>query len=184
MYPQAYLAYLVHFHGDRDYFECHEILEEYWKSLPPTERSSVWVGLIQIAVALYHQRRGNYAGAAKMMESAVRILAEEQQHVRTLGLEAAVLVSLLQGRLHEIRKQKPYESINLPLTDVSLLKRCQELCERQGTFFGQASDLQNHHLINKHTLRDRSEVIRERDESLRKKQAKRGEADQRYGNSM
>lgn len=31
MYPAEYLEYLVYFHADRDYFECHEILEEYWK---------------------------------------------------------------------------------------------------------------------------------------------------------
>ncbi len=31
MYPNAYLDYLVYFHGHRDYFECHEVLEEYWK---------------------------------------------------------------------------------------------------------------------------------------------------------
>ena len=31
MYSQAYIDYLVHFHGDRDYFECHELLEEHWK---------------------------------------------------------------------------------------------------------------------------------------------------------
>ena len=27
-FPLKYIDFLVHFHGDRDYFECHEILEE------------------------------------------------------------------------------------------------------------------------------------------------------------
>jgi len=38
MYPEPYLEYLIQFHAERDYFECHEILEEYWKSAPANER--------------------------------------------------------------------------------------------------------------------------------------------------
>ena len=34
MYPTEYIQFLIHFHGDYDYFECHEILEEYWKTKP------------------------------------------------------------------------------------------------------------------------------------------------------
>ncbi|MEH7501602.1 DUF309 domain-containing protein, partial [Neobacillus drentensis] len=29
MYPTEYIQFLAHFHGDRDYFECHELLEDY-----------------------------------------------------------------------------------------------------------------------------------------------------------
>jgi predicted metal-dependent hydrolase len=32
-YPQAYVAYLAEFYGSRNFFECHEIMEEYWNSL-------------------------------------------------------------------------------------------------------------------------------------------------------
>lgn len=33
MYPPEYIEFLYHFHCDRDYFECHEILEELWKKI-------------------------------------------------------------------------------------------------------------------------------------------------------
>ena len=72
-YPEDYLSFLVHFHGTRDYFECHEILEEYWKETAPKERDSHWVGLIQIAVALYHERRGNKQGATRTLTKAIEI---------------------------------------------------------------------------------------------------------------
>lgn len=52
LYPKAYIDYLVYFHGLRDYFECHEVLEEHWKKDDKAERKKYWVGLIQIAVAL------------------------------------------------------------------------------------------------------------------------------------
>ena len=48
-YPEAYIDFLVHFHGDRDWFECHERLEEYWKEHPDDPKSDTWVGLIQVA---------------------------------------------------------------------------------------------------------------------------------------
>ncbi len=57
MYAKAYIEYLAHFHGTRDYFECHEVLEEHWKAVDPKNRSSVWVLLIQIAVSMYHARQ-------------------------------------------------------------------------------------------------------------------------------
>lgn len=51
-YPQAYIEYLEYYHGARDYFECHEVLEEYWKENPSSPLSAAWVGLIQLAVAM------------------------------------------------------------------------------------------------------------------------------------
>jgi predicted metal-dependent hydrolase len=176
MYPKEYLSYLKHFHGDRDYFECHELLEAYWKSLPQAMRSSVWVGLIQIAVSLYHQRRGNYAGAAKMMRSAVEILSRAAEDVDRLGLDTKELIVRLSARLTEIEQEKPYTSLNLPIADPALLSECEQLCRQSGLRFGQASDLTDDYLLNKHTRRDRSDVIAEREKSLLEKRANRGGA--------
>ena len=44
MYPTEYIQFLIHFHGDYDYFECHEILEEYWKTKPRGNRDHYLVG--------------------------------------------------------------------------------------------------------------------------------------------
>ncbi|MFY0544455.1 DUF309 domain-containing protein [Brevibacillus sp. H7] len=175
MYPQAYLDYLVHFHGDRDYFECHEILEEHWKSMPAGRRSPVWVGLIQIAVALYHQRRNNRAGALKMMQSAVNLLNREQAALEQLGLDAPKLIRLLNGRLEELQQNAPYSSFNLPIKDETLLSHCREQCQLRGFSFGQESNLADEFLLNKHKLRDRTEVIEERARQLQQKQARREE---------
>lgn len=78
MYPTEYIQFLIHFHGDYDYFECHETLEEYWKTKPRGNRDNYLVGLIQIAVSLYHQRRSNWNGAEKMMKSAITILEKNK----------------------------------------------------------------------------------------------------------
>lgn len=56
----------VELYNRREFFLCHEILEEVWKkqSGPEKELSQ---GLIQIAVAYYHALRGNRPGAVKLL---------------------------------------------------------------------------------------------------------------------
>lgn len=74
MYPKPYIDYLVYFHTNRDYFECHEVLEEHWKVADPRHRNVLWVGLIQVAVSLYHHRRSNYVGAERTMKKQFQFL--------------------------------------------------------------------------------------------------------------
>lgn len=178
MYPQPYLDYLVQFHAERDYFECHEILEEYWKSAPPAERKQVWVALIQIAVSLYHQRRGNLPGARKMLTNAIRLVEEHRSEWKQLGLDGARLAKLLKKRLNEVNKGVPYSSFNLPIADPDLQKAYQQACAAQNLPFARSSDMSNTYLLHKHALRDRREVLEERQrqlelrEQMRNKQAK------------
>lgn len=66
-YDPLYTAYLIYFNRDRDYFECHEVLEELWLARDKDPR---YKGLLQVAVGLYHFRNGNVRGGLKMMNSA------------------------------------------------------------------------------------------------------------------
>ena len=169
-YPAAYIDYLVHFHSDRDYFECHEILEEHWKSELPEERQTVWVGLIQAAVSLYHQRRENYNGAYRMMKSALRILRDEEAEIKTLGLDYDALLVSLHRRMEEIKHQTKYTSLFFPILDPSLTKLCKQRSKEKGLTWWSCSDVTNTELIHRHKLRDRTSVIAERKKSLEHKQ--------------
>ncbi|MGO0062007.1 DUF309 domain-containing protein [Brevibacillus fluminis] len=173
MYPTAYVDYLIHFHTDRDYFECHEILEEYWKSLPDRGKHSTWVGLIQIAVSLYHQRRNNFSGARKMLASACEILQANPDALQRLGLAPDELFKRLEERIAALDSQQAYSSIDLPIADPALLAHCQKLCAERGMVFGSPSDLGNAYICNKHTVRDRRDVIEKRNEELARKTAER-----------
>jgi predicted metal-dependent hydrolase len=157
-YPKAYIDFLVHFHTDRDYFECHEILEEYWKSVPSDAMSKAWTGLIQLAVALYHQRRGNLQGARKMLETAAANLTNER--LKTLGIEAEALRDLIIHRIELLQESCPqYKDINIPIHDPKLLQMCVSACKEKSLRWGNPSNMDNIQLIDRHTLRDRSEVI-------------------------
>jgi predicted metal-dependent hydrolase len=174
MYPQEYLDYLIYFHAERDYFECHEVLEEYWKRQDIKKR--VWVGLIQVSVSLYHHRRNNFTGALKMMKSAYSILSEEKDELTLLGINFEQLLDQLNEKIEDIKNLQPYQSMNFPL-EADILTRCEKMCKQQGLRWGEASDLTNEYLLNKHTLRDRSDVIKERQNNITLRQQRRSSRD-------
>lgn len=162
MYPQEYIRYLAHFHGDRDYFECHEILEDYWKNQERGNKNSVWVGLIQLAVSCYHHRRSNFSGAKKTLEKAREIFKKEEQCLSSLGLNKMEFFTLLNERYIAIEKNQPYSSFNLPINDPHLIQQCQTHCLKHGIIWGNHSDLNNNSLVDRHKLRDRTSIISKR----------------------
>lgn len=168
-YPKAFVEFLLYFHGNRDYFECHEVLEEYWKEVDPKNRSSHWVGLIQVAVGYYHYRRGNLSGAARTLNKAIKNIEMNQEELAQLGIHFSNFKQKLVNTVHDISLNHAYKSISIPITDVSLINQVQVLCKENGYTWCAPSDLTNKELIHRHSLRDRSDVILERENALRKK---------------
>jgi predicted metal-dependent hydrolase len=169
LYPNEYIRYLVHFHGDRDYFECHEILEEYWKLHDCGNKNSIWVALIQLAVSCYHHRRGNFQGAKKNLYKALTIFIKEKKELKMLGLDGTELISAVKERLTLIEQKKPYLSFMIPIDDRSLTALCMEACSSLGLEWGQSSDLANLQIVDRHKLRDRTDIIDARKRALEKK---------------
>ncbi|WP_421379351.1 DUF309 domain-containing protein [Bacillus salacetis] len=163
-YPKEYLDFLIHFHCDRDYFECHEVLEEYWKETDPGNRSSIWVGLIQMAVGFYHFRRNNRQGASRILNKGMEILKQHPESLRNLGIDSDKLLAILKDTLVNIRSGKDYQSVGLPLTDE--LKR---IVDAECSKIGRQAVIPPS-IIHRHTMRDRTEVIRMREEALLLKQ--------------
>jgi len=173
-YPDAYLEYLFHFHGSRDFFECHEIMEEYWKEHPRDPHSRTYVALIQIAVAMYHHRRGNIAGAVKMVQASLRNLQDDA--AASLGLDAAGLRRMLQCRLESLtRAEAPYADMNLPITDPGLIRQVAAICEERSAAWCRSSDMSDPELIHRHRLRDRSGVIEERQRAIKERSRAKGQ---------
>lgn len=70
-YSELYVRFFYEFHVTKDYFECHELLEDLWME---EAREPFYQGLLQIAVGLFHHRNGNVGGACKMFDLAVQKL--------------------------------------------------------------------------------------------------------------
>ncbi|MFC0332688.1 DUF309 domain-containing protein [Paenibacillus sepulcri] len=173
-YPKAYILYLVEFHGTRDYFECHELLEEYWKEHPGDAYADTWVGLIQIAVGSYHHRRGNLRGAAKMLRQSLDRLVP--QHLAGLGLDGHELIRMVRERLAGLEVEEPFRDINLPITDEALRLECEEICSSRNLVWG-AESPEDQELLHRHTLRDRSDVIAARAAAAAAKKTRRRQTD-------
>lgn len=171
IYSDSYIQFLIQFHGHRDYFECHELLEEHWKEKEAGRRDKHWVGLIQLAVGLYHQRRGNYAGAEKVLLRSSGIIAEHSYSLQQLSIDTDELLNRIYLQLDQLLSDDPYSDLNIPLTDAGLVQHCQEECARLRLVWQNKSDMADKELIDRHTRRDRSDVIQEREEQKKRKQA-------------
>jgi len=60
--PPADLLRGIEQFNAREYFECHEILEQAWNDEPGPVRV-LYKGILQVGVGCYHLLRGNYRGA-------------------------------------------------------------------------------------------------------------------------
>ena len=60
--------------NEREFFACHDVLEELWGDVQGPEKQ-FYQGLIQAAVALFHFENGNLGGARRMHLSACAYLA-------------------------------------------------------------------------------------------------------------
>lgn len=172
MYVKPYIYYYIEFHSKRDYFECHEILEEYWKQDDSPNRH-VWVGLIQLAVGLYHYRRGNFLGAQKMITSfAIQLQAEKEAFIQ-LGIDVALLCQQIHVLLQNIHSHHAYYDFIIPLADINLLEYLYFHTSINQTALYCESNLSNDYLLNKHTRRDRSDIINHRLLQLKKRHKKK-----------
>lgn len=172
-YPASYIAYLVHFHATRDYFECHELLEEYWKEHPDDGLADLWVGLIQLAVGQYHERRGNRRGARRMYAESLNRLSIADWS--STGVDSADLMDQLRNRLAEVQgdDETTYKDMCFFIRDDELMQRCKAESLKLGAVWGAGSPMDKDDLIHRHKLRDRSDVIAARAAALAEKRAGR-----------
>ncbi|MFK2824260.1 DUF309 domain-containing protein [Bacillus sp. B190/17] len=168
-FPLPYLSFLVHFHEDHDYFECHEVLEEYWKEKTDGARDSIWVGLIQVAVSFYHHRRSNFAGAQKLAVKALTIFQKRKEELRKLGIDEDAFINQLTSRLQEIKEGKTFTPMAIPFADEEVIHQYRHF---QQTFSSELKTENPDYLYNKHLLRDRSDVIAAREQSLKERRGR------------
>ncbi|MBD2847636.1 DUF309 domain-containing protein [Paenibacillus sp. IB182496] len=172
-YPEAYVRYLIEFHATRDYFECHELLEEHWKEEgPAAPLARTWVALIQLAVGQYHHRRGNASGALKMLRQALR--GFDQEALAGLGLDGGRLQEMVRGRARELEgggRSCPFRDLNLPLADPDLVARCLARGDEIRASWGLPSRIDDVALVHRHTLRDRTDVIAAREAALARRRS-------------
>ncbi len=118
MKDPRYLAFISLFNRDRDYFECHEVMEELWLE---EGRNPLLQGLLQAAVGLHHWDNGNRSGAVKLMTAALGKLAVYADIV--LGLDLSSLRRDLEQCLEALSGRPddaPFQAFRLLIREPSL----------------------------------------------------------------
>lgn len=91
------------------YFECHETLEDLWRKMAveveistaqELSEKQLVQGIIQVAVAYHHLRRGNVKGARRLFERALPRLRQAQ--ATSLGLDVLSLLAHVQSDAQKI----------------------------------------------------------------------------------
>lgn len=88
------LALAVDQFNQGDYYDCHDTLEALWRDERTTLRD-LYKGILQIAVGLYHETRGNRRGALRLLESGAA-LCEPFAPV-AMGLDIAALLAAVRS---------------------------------------------------------------------------------------
>ncbi|CAM3863721.1 DUF309 domain-containing protein [Cohnella lubricantis] len=172
-YPEEFIAYLAEYFGSRDYFECHEWMEALWKKEKGKPQENCWLVLVRVAVAQYHARRGNSAGAYKLLAKAAREV--DPAAMDGIGLDGRRLAGVLRDRLAAWGGPNgvAYSDLELPITDPELLRLARQAASARGWAWGAPGDQVARELIDRHALRDRAEVIDARAAAAREKAQER-----------
>ncbi|WP_409345776.1 DUF309 domain-containing protein [Paenibacillus sp. MBLB4367] len=111
-YDRLYVAFLYYFNAERDYFECHEVMEELWLE---EGRSPLFQGLLQVAVGLYHHWNGNVSGSIKLFTQGIDKLQQYPEQVHGIDLGKLLEDSRhYLAKLHRIREE-PFASYDLDI---------------------------------------------------------------------
>ena len=74
----------LHLFNRGDFFECHEVLEAVWLESSGDQKLFLQ-GLIQVAVSLYHLRRGNFTGSERLLRAALQKLSRDNRQSQPIG---------------------------------------------------------------------------------------------------
>lgn len=118
-YHDLYVAFVYYFNIEKDYFECHEVMEELWME---DGRNPFWQGLLQVAVGLYHHENDNLSGAIKLLTQSLDKLADKQNV--ECGADIALLYLNTESYLNRLLEEGnfPFSPFTLRITDDNLLQ--------------------------------------------------------------
>jgi len=71
--PTEPFQHAIELFNQQEFFACHDVLEEIWNETI-NDRRDFYQGLIHVAVSLFHFGEGNFGGARKMHDSALKYL--------------------------------------------------------------------------------------------------------------
>lgn len=117
--PPGRLLLAIRQFNERQWYECHETLEELWIG-EEGEVRDFFQGVLQIAVALHHWRNGNYGGAISLLSGGVTYLGRVQ--ATCMWVDVARIIADANSMRQALEKLGPERMNELDSAFVPLLK--------------------------------------------------------------
>lgn len=156
-----FVKFIIYFNKNQDFFECHEVLEDYWKSIPNVTKDHPLTGYILLSTGMYHWRRGNTIGAHRTLEKAIERmtrLAEEYPGFSD-GINFDELCENVNQAIEHIETGQSFASFPIEVTSPAIAALITKITPSM-----ELLPFESDTVIHKHMLRDRSDIIRIRDE--------------------
>lgn len=159
-----FVNFVVYFNQNQDYFECHEVLEEYWKSLPNRDKKHPLTAYILLATGMYHWRRGNFSGATRTIRKSLDKFKTfaEQSYINRHEIDVHRLVEDVQHVADRLENALPFQPFLIVVHSSKLAMLIAEASREL-----ELLPLGSNAVIHKHMLRDRSDILLERNRSAR-----------------
>lgn len=157
----SFVQFLKEFNVSHDYFECHELLEDYWKEVAPRQKQHALTALILLSTAMYHWRRRNLVGAIKTMKTSINRLNETSNSIIFDKINIEKLKLNMRISFELMQQLKEFQSFSIDIISADLLDQVNEL---------QLPEMENlHFLTHKHMLRDRTDILEEREKQKKRR---------------
>lgn len=157
LFHPLFIDYCAYFNGNHDYFECHEVLEDYWKQIAPGEKNHPLVGYIQIATGMYHWRRNNIPGALRMLQKGSDIIRSNRTSPFFSYIDTTDLLSQCNKSIDSIHQGLMFRPFPLKIRHPLLhMKMCEKI--------DSLPLLSEQFLLHKHMLRDRTDILKSREQ--------------------
>jgi uncharacterized protein len=159
LFHPLFMQFVTYFNEHEDYFECHEVLEEYWKEIAPKDKTHPLTALILLATGMYHWRRDNLSGAERSLSKSIDRIQVNEESAFFEGIHIHHVVKNIQHALEFVQQKKSFEPFQIQIVSQNL----KDAIDTQPALIPLIGD----HLIHKHMLRDRSEILKAREEKRR-----------------
>jgi predicted metal-dependent hydrolase len=104
--PSGRLLLAIQQFNRRDWYECHEVVEDLWIGAVGETRD-FFQGIIQIAIALHHWRNGNFGGAVSLLKGGTGYLSRVSDLCQWVDVAALIADSdRMRDAVEELGKER------------------------------------------------------------------------------
>jgi len=159
LFHPLFTQFITYFNVHEDYFESHEVLEEYWKEIAPKDKTHPLTAWILISTGMYHWRRGNFTGAYRSLEKSLERIQLQVDSVFHEGIHLQQVIDNVNHSVDLVRNNQPFQAFTISISSPELIS----IINKQPKLI----PLTGEQLIHKHMLRDRTEILKAREEKRR-----------------